>query len=759
MGFQLYSQPSHFLDGLSSNKFFTLEAYTEKLTSAEINSLDILASNIVTDNLLVSNLTALSAFIKLIDIHLYELSGFNVEGDVYIQGNFTASKTVSGENIDTKDGFKYRGTAQNGYFLKGDGTSFTPKLITFDDLPPGQALTHIDDSNIGLTFTGTPSSSLLSAVTVQVTWRDLLPLNRGGTNSTTGSITGSSTLNFQTTGNNTLNIISTAIDLFGSVTMFGNISGNNLNASFNTSSATGDYSHAQNKSFAFGNYSSSQGYNCKAIGDFSHAEGSTTTASSGASHAEGSSTQSSGIASHAEGSGTIASGDHSHAQGNFAQATGTTAHAQGEHTKAMGDNSHAAGVYAIAAHDRTWIWRGTNETSSSYVSTTRSDQFLVSAAGGAALHGNVGINNDNNNNALTVVGNTVLDSLTANSAIFNTLLTDSANISSLSVNSLTGQRIITTTVIHPSAVSNTRYTFLSLSEAEPNLGRPTDTGIYFLTGDMMGTRGWNRGLPELNLNRIKSIEIYTTYLSAISADIDKLYSTNTSISSLLVNSLTSTGSVVVKDVSASGNVASNSINTNSLNTTNSNISSLLVNAITATNISTASLSASDIIIANSIITNTLTALSASINVIDISLYELSGFNVTGNTSISGNLSILNQLDVGAKINAYGNLHSNKIFNLNNNALLDFTNNDKVIIERDTEFRNSTNTGYSNITANNIIASNSIYSATLSSTILDLSAVKITNETTLSQASVTATDLYVKVIINGQNKYLRLFDLS
>lgn len=80
-----------------------------------------------------------------------------------------------------------------------------------------------------------------------------------------------------------------------------------------------------------------------------------------------------------------------------------------------------------------------------------------------------------------------------------------------------------TKVVPPSAVSTGRYKFLSLSEAEPNLGLPDSTGSYFLTGDRGGTRGWSNSLPDVNFDYIDSIEIRTNWLSAVSANIDELY--------------------------------------------------------------------------------------------------------------------------------------------------------------------------------------------------------------------------------------------
>lgn len=90
-----------------------------------------------------------------------------------------------------------------------------------------------------------------------------------------------------------------------------------------------------------------------------------------------------------EGLNTNASGDNSHAEGN--------------NTTASGESSHAAGAYSRALYDRSWIWRGTTG-SNTQVSTTRADQFMVSAEGGIALYNQVGIGTDNIQNALTVVG-------------------------------------------------------------------------------------------------------------------------------------------------------------------------------------------------------------------------------------------------------------------------------------------------------------------------------------------------------------------
>lgn len=94
-----------------------------------------------------------------------------------------------------------------------------------------------------------------------------------------------------------------------------------------------------------------------------------------------------------------------------------------------------------------------------------------------------------------------------------------------------------TKVVPPSAVSSGRYSFLSLSEAEPNLGIPDGTGVFFLTGDITGYRGWAQNLPDINLDFVDSIEIRTNWLSAVSANIDELYVKSLTALSATINFL------------------------------------------------------------------------------------------------------------------------------------------------------------------------------------------------------------------------------
>lgn len=131
-----------------------------------------------------------------------------------------------------------------------------------------------------------------------------------------------------------------------------------------------------------------------------------------------------------------AAGDFSFAEGSGV-AFGQYTHAEGFQTLARGNFSHAAGEYAEAAHSETWIWHGSNLTTP--VSTTRAQQFMVSAAGGVYFPGNVGIGTDSIANALTVRGNvsatnTLFTSAVATSGIWTTYI-QSSSIRANTINS------------------------------------------------------------------------------------------------------------------------------------------------------------------------------------------------------------------------------------------------------------------------------------------------------------------------------------
>ena len=101
-------------------------------------------------------------------------------------------------------------------------------------------------------------------------------------------------------------------------------------------------------SYAFEQYSHTEGMDTKAIGALSHAEGDNTIASGRSSHSEGNHAEAAGIASHAEGTGTTASGNYSHAEGHYSKASGESSHAEGG-SKAITPYSHAEGTGTTAS--------------------------------------------------------------------------------------------------------------------------------------------------------------------------------------------------------------------------------------------------------------------------------------------------------------------------------------------------------------------------------------------------------------------------
>jgi len=91
------------------------------------------------------------------------------------------------------------------------------------------------------------------------------------------------------------------------------------------------------------------------------------------------------------------------AMGTDTRASGTRSTAIGFFSSATAVGAIALGRYASASNSRSFVWQGRDTTTP--FSSTRADQFAVSANGGVYLVGNVGINTDLNDQALTVVGN------------------------------------------------------------------------------------------------------------------------------------------------------------------------------------------------------------------------------------------------------------------------------------------------------------------------------------------------------------------
>jgi hypothetical protein len=286
-------------------------------------------------------------------------------------------------------------------------------------------------------------------------------------------------------------------------------SGNQSHAEGQNTSATNDFAHAEGQltiasgyaSHAQGQYTTSSGPYSHAEGQFgiasgyaSHTEGQSTSATNAYCHAEGQLTLASGYAGHAEGVGSVASGGSCHAEGNYTIATTNAAHAEGDRTiasgyashsegiltRAIGEVSHAAGGYSIAAHNRTWIWKG--DTNTDTISTNRTDQFVVSAAGGIFFPGNVGIGTNNNTNALSLVG-TISTNAHKTSQEWNTAYTNLVNNSTAYLSAYDMSLVNTN-----SASWNTAYTNLVNNSANYLSGASTsyvNTNFVKLSGDTM----------------------------------------------------------------------------------------------------------------------------------------------------------------------------------------------------------------------------------------------------------------------------------
>jgi hypothetical protein len=306
------------------------------------------------------------------------------------------------------------------------------------------------------------SGSFATNTLLQSTSALLTPLTI--TNTLTGTIINYSHTNFLplTGGTLTGNIYTKALSANGTISETGLLSA--VVAVFNGSvvegiggEATGLYSHVEgaynkatasfahaeggsitdplSRNTASGTSSHAEGRGTVASGLASHAEGVSTQAVGIASHAEGVSTQALGLASHAEGLSSIAVGDYSHAAGQNTYATGIRAYTTGQNTSATRVTSYAHGRFALANNARSWIWQGTG-TENLVFTSTRNDQFAIRPEGGFYVSGNVGINTDRNDNALSVVGHiSASGNVTSNNSInWDTAYNRTTNVSTVSSN-------------------------------------------------------------------------------------------------------------------------------------------------------------------------------------------------------------------------------------------------------------------------------------------------------------------------------------
>jgi hypothetical protein len=174
----------------------------------------------------------------------------------------------------------------------------------------------------------------------------------------------------------------------------------------NTTLATGWAASSEGQlTVADGYASHTEGFMTSAFGANSHAEGIRTAAYGNSSHTEGFATMTTERASaaYAAGIGAFADGPASFAIGQGVSALEEYAFAQGKTTMASGTAAVSMGVNAFTLHDYSYVWTG-DETATRGISSTRTNQFMVSAPGGVYIPGNVGIGTDDNTNSLTVKG-------------------------------------------------------------------------------------------------------------------------------------------------------------------------------------------------------------------------------------------------------------------------------------------------------------------------------------------------------------------
>jgi hypothetical protein len=89
--------------------------------------------------------------------------------------------SIQTDVISAVTGFRVNGAATTGRVLRGNGTNFVSDQLAASDLSGSAALTKTDDTNVTLTLGGAPTTALLSATSITVSWTGTLAASRGGT--------------------------------------------------------------------------------------------------------------------------------------------------------------------------------------------------------------------------------------------------------------------------------------------------------------------------------------------------------------------------------------------------------------------------------------------------------------------------------------------------------------------------------------------------------------------------------------------------
>ena len=123
---------------------------------------------------------------------LYDLSELQVD-NININGNTISSTDVGGNIVITPnsvgsivlDGLNWPqvdGTSNQALVTNGAGQL---SWASFGGVYTPSALTSVSDSNVTITLGGSPATALLQATSITMGWSGLLPISRGGTNTST----------------------------------------------------------------------------------------------------------------------------------------------------------------------------------------------------------------------------------------------------------------------------------------------------------------------------------------------------------------------------------------------------------------------------------------------------------------------------------------------------------------------------------------------------------------------------------------------
>lgn len=430
------------------------------------------------------------------------------------------------------------------------------------------------------------------------------------------------------------------------------------------------------------------------------------------------------------------SGVYGHAEGYNTYVTAENSHAEGRNSEVHGKDSHASGVDARTNFERTWVWQGSPD--GTIFDTTKNDQFAVKAASGVYIVGNVGINTDNDLNALTINGNISSNGdlyIDKNASILGNLLVY-GGLSALGDISVIETQIGVTSALEITNIGSGPA--LKVSQAGPN-----NTAEFYNDAD-----------PVLVLaNNVRvgigiSTPSTTLHLSGTDALVIPVGTTSQRIpvkGAIRYNSDDSTfegydgsnwGSLGgVKDIDQNTYISAEDYpgaNNNQLKFVTNGTEKAIIQP------------------------NGLFGIGTSV--------PNEALTVSGNISSNGNIFI-------QSLTAFGDAKFETTLEVGAGNTVLFASNDKVGI--------NSKTPATELTVNGSISSNKdIFTQSLTafedskfnknlhvnndltvSNVFNLSAVTFTGEIYTNVTSITAQNEFIKVIANGQTKYIRLYDIE